>query len=113
MKVFKKYNSGKGRTTPLFSLEGHSLGYLASHDATAIKSAGTLDCPALVVNSAIFSTNTINRTFQMVRYGWELFCVSWDGAKNDESITISVTTHSVHNNLLAQYSKDTRWRRTA
>jgi hypothetical protein len=111
MKIFKKYDSEKGRTTPILDVDGHSFGFLAAHDAAAIKSASTPRCPAIVVNSATFSgTGTLTRTFQMVRYGRELLRVSWDGEKHCDP-TIAITTHAAQNDILAQYEKDARWTR--
>jgi len=109
MQVFKKYDSEKGRTTPIADVEGHSFGFLADKDAAAIRFAGAHGCAAIPVNTVVYAAGNLLRTFQMVRYGRELLKVSWDGEKKD--ITINLTTHAAHNDLLTRYDADARWTR--
>lgn len=109
MKIYKKYDSEKGRTTPISDVEGHSVGFLGARDASAIKNADAPQCDAVTVKTAIYSAgSSLVRTFQMVRYGKELVMVSGDGPKTLDAC-ISLTTHAAFNHLLTKYDKDPRW----
>lgn len=111
MKIYKKYDSEKGRTTPISDVEGHSFGFLGARDAAAIRCADAPRCNAITVNTAIYIANgSLVRTFQMIRYGKELVMVSWDGEKTPDAC-ISLTTHAAFNHLLTNYDKNPGWMR--
>lgn len=103
VKVFKNYSTEKQRTTPLLSVDGKAIGFLASRDAINI----AYRCSP--VESALYQAATLQRNFRLMSYRSELFLVSWDGAKNDP--TISATTRAAFDGLLAQYDADSRWSR--
>lgn len=109
MNIYKRFDSEKGRITPIGDVEGHAFGFIGDRDAASIRSANAPGCKAIVVDTFTYAAcdGALQRTFQMVRYGKELLMTSWDGTETEK--TIRFTTHASFNNLLAQYSKDSRW----
>lgn len=115
VKIFKNYSTEKQRTTPILSVDGKPMGFLASRDAIAIISEDRQnpwrrDIGSVLESRTFSDGSTIQRTFQLVHWKSELFQVSWDGTKPCDP-TIKATTRAAFEALMDQYNHDSRWTR--